>query len=119
MGSTAAENSGRDPDAHTGESQEKILSNARRILGETSTFLEDWVDMLREKSRATLDKDDREDVSKLIQQVNASWRTVLELQAKTNAALAAGEALDLEAARNEIERRLTRIATQANKGRLS
>ena len=95
--------------AYEEQELEEILFKTRKILADTSAFLELKIDQLFETE---FDKDDKEHanaVKSLIQQLQAAWRQVLDMQAKTGCT-GQGAAINLEAARAEIESRLARLA---------
>ena len=109
MGKSTNEVTGRSGDEHVEDSQQKVLENARRVLADASEFLEDRVDTLREMKAGSEDSRTVKGLKDRIIELNAAWRTLLEVQSKTDATMPDSAILDLEAARAEIERRLARI----------
>ena len=87
----------------------ETLTRARKLLADTSAFLELEIDRL-----CDVEIDDEPDQVKrmkdLVAQVQKGLQTVLDLEAKHGIRREAEHALNLEDARNEILRRLARLA---------
>ena len=112
MGKSTNDTDGRSGNERVEEKQQKILENARRILADASEFLEDRVDSLKELKAGSEDMGEVKELKRLIIEMNSAWRTLLEVQSRTDATMPNSAILDLEAARAEIERRLTRLAAR-------
>ena len=112
MGKSTNDKDGRSGDEFVEERQKKTLENARRILADASEFLEDRVDSLKELKAGSEDMGKVKELKRLILEMNSAWRTLLEVQSKTDATMPDAAILDLEAARAEIERRLARLSAR-------
>ncbi|MEM9145791.1 MAG: hypothetical protein AAGC57_06295 [Pseudomonadota bacterium] len=111
MGTTIGKITGRRGDACAGEIED-ILARARRTLSDVSAFLELEIDQLMESEFDPDDSDRLKALQSLIQQNQQAMLKVLDIRAKLarEADARAGQALDLEDARAEIERRLACLA---------
>lgn len=96
--------------AHSTEEFDKILENARTILADASAYIELHLDELRRLEAGEIDPKKLKDLQKLVQEAHAAWRQVLDLQVKAGISPNTGPVLDMEAARAEILRRLSRLA---------
>jgi hypothetical protein len=102
----------RQGGAYSIEDLEDCLNRARKLLADTAAFLELQMDHLCGREIDTnLDKDGIKQIQSLVADVRRCMLTVLELQAKhgLTGAETAG-ALNLEDARDEVLRRLARLA---------
>lgn len=97
-------------EARSTEDYEKLLENARKILADTSAYLESRVKELQKMEAGAESPEDRKKLEGLIQQTSAAWRQVLDMQAKAGRTSPAHPTMDLEAAREEILGRLARLA---------
>jgi len=95
--------------AYSESALNETLTRARKLLADTSAFLELEIDRLYEVEIE--DEPGRiKQVKDLIAQVQKCMQTVLDLEVKHGLKRDAADALNLEDARNEILRRLARLA---------
>lgn len=89
--------------------QEQIIADARAILADVSDFLKGRIAVL--KTTKTIEADQREidDLTKLIREAQSSLQLVLKMESSIAPGARLATALDLEAARAEIESRLNRL----------
>lgn len=97
--------------AYSVEDLETILNRARKLLADTSALLELEIDEL---FALEFDLAEREkhvgEVTKMIKQVQKLMITVMDIEAKAGLSPEPGHAvINLEEARDEILRRLTRL----------
>lgn len=110
VGTTIDENVDRRGGADSGDDIDIILRNSLKILADSSRHLEQCVERLKEVERDTEDKEARKTFQETIRETTSSWRLVLYLWAKASSAKLTVAPLDLEAAREEIQSRLDRLA---------
>lgn len=94
--------------AYSTEDLEQVVGRARRLLADTSALLELEIDRLFDTEIEHDDKRIRA-ITDLIRQVQKAMQTVTEIEAKAGIAGPRRHDLDLEAAREEILRRLARL----------
>ena len=108
MGTTINEGVDRRGGADSGDDIDVILRNSLKILADSSIYLEQCLERLKEDERGAEDEEARNTFRESIQKTKSSCRQVLDLWAKANSAKLTVAPLDLEAARAEIESRLDR-----------
>ena len=96
--------------ADSGDDIETILKNSLKILADASAYLDLGIDALKKLENDAADDEARKEFGTLIREANASWRMVLEMQARAGVSAPVVAPFDLEAAREEIESRLTGLA---------
>ncbi len=103
---------GRRSDACGDEGLEETLAHAQRVFADVRDFLEHEIDRLWASDCEDGDEDRLRAVRELVLKNQAALRTVLEIETKLGLRKADGlaQAIDLEEARAEIERRLARLA---------
>ena len=91
---------------------EETLARAQRVFADVAAFLETEIDRLFMTEADPADEDRLRTVRDLITKNQQALRTVLEIEARLGreGTVRAGQMLDLEAAREEIARRLARLA---------
>jgi len=98
--------------AYRAEELEDVLNRARKLLADISALLELEIDRL---FAAEVDSDNKERIEKakdMIRQTQKAMAMVLEIEAKAGLSMLADRnAMNLEAARDEILRRLARLVT--------
>ncbi len=107
---TINESVDRQGGAYSKKDLEKVMENACKILADASAFLDEHIEHLKQMKAEETNKEQVDELKKLVQSLQTSWRQVLDLQAKTGWTPLGVPALDLEAARAEIESRLNRYA---------
>ncbi|MGF1503117.1 MAG: hypothetical protein ACFBSD_15010 [Paracoccaceae bacterium] len=103
---------GRRGDTCTHETVDQTLDRARRIFADVAAFLELEIDRLFQSDVDPIDEARVDKVRDLIRQNQQALLKVLEIQQKLGRDTDAErrQMLDLEAARDEIARRLDRLA---------
>ena len=94
------------------EELETVLTRARRLLADISAALELESDRLFNEQFEETDEDRLKALKTLIAQTQKAWQTVIDLETRLGLSpLATEPKLDMEAARDEILRRLARLAS--------
>ena len=110
MGTTINDLVDRRGGAYRVEELEDVLNRARRLLADISALLELEIERLFDTE---IEPDDRvriDNATDMIRQTQKAMATILEIEAKAGlSAMADRNAMDLEAARDEILRRLARL----------
>ena len=89
---------------------DQILDDARVILADLSTLLKEHIADLKQLRSEELDAGIRKDIDDQMRAFSKSLSQVLDMEAKTTNRAGLTPALDLEAARAEIQGRLDRLA---------
>jgi len=112
VGTTTSQRIGRQGEACLTREIEDTLKSARRIFADVSAFLELEIDRLFEIEVNDLDRARAKAVQSLIRDNQKALMMVLEIEAKLghDTGPRHQQMIDLEAARDEIEDRLARLA---------
>ncbi len=103
---------GRRGEACEGQGLEETLAHAQRVFADVRDFLEHEIDRLWRTEIDPEEEDRLRTVRDLVTKNQAALRTVLEIETKLGLRKAErqAQAIDLEEARAEIDRRLARLA---------
>ena len=104
--------SGRRGDADFAKDFDEILQSTRKLLADTNAFLELKLEALSDAMSETNDSDDVKDLMSHIAETKKYLTVALDARNKAlSHGFSCSPALDLEAAKDEVLRRLSRLAT--------
>ena len=111
MGTTINDLVDRQGGAYSEEELVNVLNQARKILADTCVLLDLEIETHFATDLEQLDEDKLKRLKSLIQQIQKGMQQILDVEIKTGLTLkVGGRDMDVEEAREEILRRIARIA---------